>query len=92
MAEQYNSAYTGPEIDTAIAKARSTPNHAFTPDTAAQFADYLLYIASDGKITPLKLGKGLEIVNGVLNVVGGGNAAKAICGEATCGSVVCGAV
>ena len=92
MAEQYNSAYTGLEIDAAIARARSIPNHAFTPDTAAQFAEHLLYIASDGKITPLKLGKGLEIVDGVLNVVGGGNAAKAICGEATCGSVVCGAI
>ena len=49
------------------------PGHAFTLDTAAQYYDHLLYIASDGKITPLKLGKGLEIVNGVLNVVGGGN-------------------
>lgn len=68
MAEQYNSAYTGPEIDAAIAKARSMPNHAFTPDTAAQFHSFLLYIASDGKITPLQLGAGLEIVDGVLNV------------------------
>ena len=91
MAEQYNSAYTGPEIDAAIAKARSTPVHSFTPDTAVQYAAQLLYVAADGKITPLHLGKGLEIVDGVLNVTVSA-AAKAICGEATCGSVICGAV
>lgn len=68
MAEQYNSAYTGPEIDAAIAKARSIPLHAFTPDAAASYAGTLLYIAADGRITPLQLGKGLEIVDGVLNV------------------------
>lgn len=87
MAEQYNSAYTGPEIDTAIAKARSMPNHAFTPDTAAQYYDHLLYIASDGKITPLELGAGLGIIDGKIYGL-----TSAICGEAICGQTICGVV
>ena len=91
MAEQYNSAYTGQEIDAALAKARSMPNHSFTPDTALQYAGQLLYVGADGKILPLMIGTGLQIVNGVLNVIGGSSTA-AICGKATCGSVICGAV
>lgn len=94
MAEQYNSAFYGAEIDAAVAKAKSmlAYNAQITVDTAVQYAGQLLFVGDDGKITALKLGNGLYIENGVLNVITGTTALKAICGEATCGTVICGDV
>ena len=40
----------------------------FTADTAPQYANHLLFVGDDGKITPLALGEGLEIVDGKLVV------------------------
>ena len=61
----------------------------FTADTAPQYANHLLFVGDDGKITPLALGEGLEIVDGKLTVTGAA-AVKAICGEAVCGEATCG--
>ena len=55
------------------------------------YAGCLLCVAVNGAITPLQLGEGLEIVDGVLKITAS-VAAKAICGQATCGSVVCGVI
>ena len=68
MAEQYNSAFYGAEIDAAIAKAKSMPayNADLNVDTATRFSGQLLHIADDGKVTPVQLGEGLKLENGVL--------------------------
>lgn len=50
-----------------IAKAPGT-------DYGAAAAGMLLYVGSDGRPIPLALGDGLQIVDGVLHVLGGGSA------------------
>lgn len=55
----------------------------------AENAGKLLYISNDGTVTPLALGAGLKIENGILMIT---NAvvAHAVCGEFVCGEIVCG--
>lgn len=54
-----------------------------------EHAGKLLYVAADGKITPLTLGAGLAIVDGVLTITSAPVTA-AICGQAVCGKTICG--
>lgn len=66
-------------------------------------AGKLLFVGDDGAVSILAIGAGLQIVNGILSVVGGSAggsdpgtgvdpdpAASAICGQAVCGQVICG--
>lgn len=54
-------------------------------------AGKLLYVASDGSITPLALGTGLRIINGALCITGAAASAAAICGQAVCANdTICG--
>lgn len=54
-------------------------------------AGKLVYIGSDGKMTPLVVGYGLTIANGVLRVTGS-QVVRAICGSFRSGEAICGEV
>lgn len=58
-------------------------------DQGAESAGKLLYVGTDGKVTVLALGEGLEIIDGMLTVTQV-RVTEAICGEAVCGKVICG--
>ena len=58
-------------------------------DQGAENAGKLLYVGTDGKVTVLALGEGLEIIDGMLTVTSV-RVTEAICGEAVCGNSVCG--
>lgn len=70
----YYLSHTGTQIDTGVGKALSMPefNSGFTDKTASMYAGQLLFIDGTGKISPISLGAGLQITNGVLSVIGGG--------------------
>ena len=72
--ESYTSSYTGTQIDTGVGKALTMPefNSGFTDKTASMYAGQLLFVDGTGKISPISLGAGLQITNGVLSVIGGG--------------------
>lgn len=57
-------------IDTVKQIISQTPLGSYPQDDAGK----LLYISADGKAIPLALGDGLQIVDGVLHVIGGGSA------------------
>lgn len=69
----------------------------------AENAGKLLFVGNDGAVSILAIGAGLQIVNGILSVIGGGTGGSdpgtgvdpdptvaAICGQAVCGQVICG--
>lgn len=58
-------------------------------DQGVENAGKLLYVGTDGKVTVLALGEGLEIIDGMLTVTSV-RVTEAICGEAVCGKVICG--
>lgn len=54
-----------------IAAADTLAEAALSKNLGDDNAGMLLYIGADGSVQPLVLGAGLEIVGGVLNVIGG---------------------
>lgn len=80
-----------------------TVNNGTIPNFGTENAGKLLYVGDDGEVSILAIGAGLQIVNGILSVIGGGTggsdpgtgvdpdpAVAAICGQAVCGQVICG--
>ena len=76
----------GEETKNAIEELRRSK---VNQNQGAEHAGKLLYVAEDGSVTPLTLGAGLEIVDGVLTITYAPVAA-AICGQAVCGNAICG--
>lgn len=65
-------------------------------DQGVENAGMLLYVGSDGKVTVLALGDGLQIIDGALSVTGTPDEPDepeviiALCGQALCGTITCG--
>jgi hypothetical protein len=67
----YISKYTGSEIDEAIGRIIDGLVGGEIPNFGTENAGKLVYIGENGEATILNIGTGLQIVDGVLSVIGG---------------------